>query len=425
MSLPKRVAIGVLVSGLAMSTLAAAHLAAAEQVRQSTATAVSSARSNWQQRVLDKGPTHRSKVKRAVQWSPGRKKPVKNVSTVMPAEQTAAKTNQSDSEVVLANAYEEIPAIEYADIELTGPALGDCADCGVGSESCDSCGACGTSDGCCLSFGRLKSARWTRDLSVFGGVHGFKGPADQGRNGNFGFQEGFNFGAPLGGPWGIGYQLGLTASQSNFAGNQADQQIGTTSDDRNQVFFTAGMFRRKLCGGWQWAVAFDLLHDNYYGTADLKQIRSETSFRLPDGKREVGYFGAYGTGGDDLVLLDRRQLGLQPTDLFAFYYRRYFCAGGQGRLWGGFSGGGDALIGGEIRVPIGESWALESRINYLIPKQASGAGGGQGEESWGLIVNLVYYVGQSARCVDQSPYRPMLSVADNTMFMADVFTSGN
>ncbi len=417
MSLPKRVAIGVLLSSLAVSTLATA-----EQVEQGTTTAVSAARSSWQQRVLDKGPTHRSKVNRSVQWSPGREPAVKKVSTVMPADQTAAEINPSDSEVVLATAYEEIPDIEYADIELTGPELGDCADCGGGPESCGGCGEC---DGCCLSFSRLKTARWTRDLSVFGGVHGFKGPADLGRNGNFGFQEGFNFGAPLGGPWGIGYQLGLTASQSNFSGYQVDQQAGTLSDDRNQVFFTAGLFRRKLCGGWQWAVAFDLLHDNYYGSADLKQIRSETSYRLPDGKREVGYFGAYGTGGDDLVFLDRTELGLQPTDLFAFYYRRYFTDGGQGRLWTGFSGSGDALIGGEIRLPISESWGLESRINYLIPKQASGAGGGQGEESWGLIVNLVYYVGQSARCIDESPYRPVLSVADNTTFMADVFTAGN
>ena len=242
MSLPKRVVISVLVSGLAVATLAVSTLAVAQQVEPSTATAVSAARSSWQQRVLDNGPTHRSKVNRAVQWSPGREKPVKKVSTVMPAEQTAAKTNQSESEVVLTSAYEEIPAIEYADIELMGPELSDCEDCGGGPESCGECGDC---DGCCLSFSRLKSAGWTRDLSVFGGVHGFKGPADHGRNGNFGFQEGFNLGGPLGGPWGIGYQLGLTASQSNFSGYQAGQQAGTTSDDRNQGFFTAGLLRRK------------------------------------------------------------------------------------------------------------------------------------------------------------------------------------
>lgn len=41
-----------------------------------------------------------------------------------------------------------------------------------------------------------------RDLTVFGGVHGFKGPLDQGRNGNFGFHEGVNLGGPLGDPWG-------------------------------------------------------------------------------------------------------------------------------------------------------------------------------------------------------------------------------
>ncbi|OHB68349.1 MAG: hypothetical protein A2V70_06760 [Planctomycetes bacterium RBG_13_63_9] len=263
----------------------------------------------------------------------------------------------------------------------------------------------------------LRSAWWTRDLSFFAGVHGFKGPPDRGRNGNFGIHEGINFGAPFGGPWGLGYQVGFNAVHSNFSGDQAYEYLRRA--DRNQVFLTAGIFRRSLGGGFQWGVAFDLLHDNYYfGDSDLKQIRTESSYLFPSGLREIGYFGAYGTGDDNLILLGRdRYTSLEPTDMFAFYYRRYFVEGGDGRLWGGFTGRGDGLIGGDIRVPIGKSWAIENRINYLIPKQGHGAG--QAEESWGLSLNLVWYVGAPSRCVDKSPFRPMFNVADNTSFMSD------
>ena len=73
---------------------------------------------------------------------------------------------------------------------------------------------------------------------------------------------------------------------------------------------------------------------------------------------------------------------MEPTDVFALYYRRYFDGGGDGRIWLGMSGNGDGLVGGEIRVPMGKDWELENRFNYLIPKQGNGRAGTQ--ESWVL-----------------------------------------
>ena len=142
---------------------------------------------------------------------------------------------------------------------------------------------------------------WTRDLEVFGGVHGFKGPLDQGRNGNFGFHEGFNFGAPLG-IFDWGWQIGAEATQSNFSGDDA---VDPRSADRNQFFVTGGFFKRARDWGFQWGVVYDWLHDDYYVKADMKQIRSDTSFLFPGGVHEIGYFGAYGMGGGNWVLIDR------------------------------------------------------------------------------------------------------------------------
>jgi hypothetical protein len=260
---------------------------------------------------------------------------------------------------------------------------------------------------------------WTRDLSVLAGVHGFKGPFDQGRNANFGIQEGFNFGAPLG-FWDWGFQVGANAVQSNFCGSEA---FVPRTANRNQFFVTGGIFRRAREWGFQWGVTYDWLHDDYYAQTDLKQIRSDTGFIFPGGIHEIGYFGAYGTGGTSFVLLDRQlkyYIEMEPTDLFAFYYRRYFHGGGEGRAWIGFSGRGDGVIGAELRVPMGTGWALENRINYLIPKQGNSQEG-LIQESWGVTIQLVWYPGQKAADVGRHPFRPMLNVADNTLFMTDTF----
>ncbi len=142
---------------------------------------------------------------------------------------------------------------------------------------------------------------WTRDLELFSGIHGFKGPFDQGLNGNFGFHGGFNFGAPLGiCDW--GWQIGSEVAVSNLTSGQT---IDDHSENRTQFFVTGGIFRRARDWGFQWGVVYDWLHDAYYADADLKQIRSDSSFIFPGHVHEIGYFGAYGTGSGQWVLLDR------------------------------------------------------------------------------------------------------------------------
>jgi hypothetical protein len=67
---------------------------------------------------------------------------------------------------------------------------------------------------------------------------------------------------------------------------------------------------------------------------------------------------------------------------------------------------------------LGRSFALENRVNYMIPKQGSGAEAQQ-RESWGLVVQFVWYPGLNAKCQQQNPYRPIFNVADNSLFMVD------
>ncbi len=411
---------------------------------QETFTGVPMARRQWEQRMLGRIEPHQVHGARhaAAPHHPG-------TNHAAPATRAAGANGSATGQVRQVSAFEEyeLTPAEAAKAAAEGvyleplpnggmpgghpphgtfaPGMDGCAGCQGGWGECDvtyehygACDSCGQGSHDCDAYaigplwwvGHPRYRGLLRDLSVFAGVHGFKGPLDEGRNGNFGFHEGVNFGSPLGGPWGLGYQIGMNVVHSNFTGRGVENEINP-GQDRNQVFLTAGIFSRQ-CIGLNSGVAFDYLSDSYYTNANLKQIRTETSWRFPTGG-ELGYWGAYGLDNDRLY--DGR---LDPTDLFAFYYRRHFQRGGDGRLWAGFSGHGDGLFGADIRVPIGHGLALENSINYLIPKSPR-SDEGQERESWAVNIQLVWYLGQPAACALKSPYRPLFSVADNGTFMAD------
>lgn len=287
-----------------------------------------------------------------------------------------------------------------------------CHDCGSGGcNNCDDGWEC-RGGGCYPGLGVGAAGYVLRNASLFAGVHGFKGPVDMGRNGNFGLHAGVNMGAAVGSGFDIGYQLGFMAVQSNFSG---DQLSPSGREDRDQFFFTGGFFKRSPCGGLQWGVVFDIQHDRYYSRLDLQQIRQETSLVFPNGN-EIGYMGIYGLDGDTYRQSAENAIWFDPTDMYAVFLRRQFELGGEGRIWGGISGWGDGVFGAELRVPLGNSWAIENRINYLIPKEGHGANA-QRQEAWGVAIQLVWYPGRNAACESQNCYRPLLSVADNSTFM--------
>jgi hypothetical protein len=347
------------------------------------------------------------------------------VSPAPSPELTPIPEGASGESTETAEVVNEPGAMQYEPLSSDGR-LAESAPCDGGD--CDGCCECG-GDYCndCNRpiFGFL--CDWGhRNLAIFGGVHGYKGPRDRGANGNFGFQEGLNYGAPLGDPWGCGFQLGFQALQSDISGNQVN---GLPSADRHQYFATAGIFRRAEVGKVQWAVAFDYLYDSYSSNTHLQQIRSETGWLFNE-QTEIGYSGAYGISTDTSSVTTVRGTivgRLAPTDQFVGYIRRYFENGGDGRLFGGITGNGDGLLGGDVWIPLGGSWALQNDFAFLIPKDGRGAAvssngvltGGQIRETWGVAMNLVWYPGRSSRCVGESCYRPVLNVADNSQFMVN------
>lgn len=174
---------------------------------------------------------------------------------------------------------------------------------------------------------------------------------------------------------------------------------------------TAGLFRR-VNTGVQFGAVWDLLQDDLDEDIDLHQIRYEISLKSPQG-RELGFFGTNSTN-------DALSNGLlwETTDQYALFYRWGFGNGYESRLWGGATGDGEGLFGGEFYAPLSSRWALQSGFNYLITDEQDGLAG-VSEESWNIGINMVWHLGKTAKRGCRSPYRPMFSVADNGWMFVD------
>ena len=269
----------------------------------------------------------------------------------------------------------------------------------------------GCANGCLIPC----PGRWLERVEMYGGVHGTTGPANRGGMGSFGFHEGTNWGAPVGClPWEMGAQIGSRWTQSNFSG------AGFSPEDRIQLFMTGGLFRR-ADWGLQGGLVIDYLRDTWYFENELVQVRGEISWLNPCA-HEVGFWFTSNirdsvslSNTTDVTPVDEEW---ETTDLYAFFYRRGFeDCGAEGRIFVGFSGVSDALIGADANVPLGERWALRTGFTYLIPEESS-PGAGFLEESWNVTTGFVFYPGcRTSRNKDYN--RPLFNVADNGSMLID------
>jgi hypothetical protein len=281
----------------------------------------------------------------------------------------------------------------------------------VGDACCED-GACGECSSCLVPCGFVFPAG-NLELSV--GVQGFTGPANQpAGGGSFGFNEGLNWGMPIPLFSCLGGQVGFRATQSNLSGSEA------SDDTRRQAFVTAGLFRR-VDVGLQGGVVVDWLSDGWYRDIDLVNLRMELSWMI-DGTHELGFWGTSGTKNSDDPHPNEQIVEWESTDLYAFFYRYNFgaCEQGDARLFAGWSGQGDGLIGVDARLPLSATWALETNFAYLIPNEGDALNfeADHVQESWNVGMNLVWYPGRHFGRGD-SYYRPLFRVADNGVFMMD------
>lgn len=305
-----------------------------------------------------------------------------------------------------------------------GGGCGSCGDLGGFFEN-DCCGRGGCPDGPCWLDGLGKIFR---NADFFGGVTSFRsglyslpGTANNTNlidDCSHGLYGGFNLGIPLCRlTCGVfSGQFGVRTVNTNFNGN------AFTDDDRNQLFMTAGFYRR-VDYGIQVGVVADFLREEWYSNSDTVQLRGDIGyvwangttfgFRLTDNVQDDVVSGTFNNVPfNDMIV--------STNDNYRFYLRHEAASGGYGEVFGGWSEAEQGIVGLNFDFPITDRLAMESGFTYFLSDDGvpanSGFIGGNQSEAYNM------YVGFSIRPSGRSWYRnydrPLFDVADNgTMLM--------
>ncbi|MEZ6135758.1 MAG: DUF6666 family protein [Pirellulaceae bacterium] len=291
------------------------------------------------------------------------------------------------------------------------------------ASGCDSCGM--TAVCCCNPAGFLLD--WSR-ADIWVGVSGFASPGNflttgtsgQGQvEGNFGFQQGFNFGSRLPSLLGgqMGSQLGMRFTQTQLDGTTAGE------DNRTQTFVTAGLFRR-VDYGLQGGMVVDYLHDDWVYKADLVQIRGELSF-LFSPCHDLGFRFTDSQQVDDTDASLSGSATSTPVKLAAlnnyrFFYRYRYGERGRGlaEVQAGFSENSNAILGVSLKTPLQNQLGLETSAIYLIP--SGDLSQPYLDEGWNMSMAIVWTPGRVFGTA-RDYYRPLLDVADNGSLLMRLF----
>jgi len=229
----------------------------------------------------------------------------------------------------------------YSGVVTEGCSDGSCGDVGESyfSDGCCGRGGCPT-DGPCLvnRFGGI-----LRNAEYFGGFNSFRGNlfnapdnsgslVDDSSHGGF---AGFNLGLPLcrisGGLF--SGQFGVRTVNTNFGGAQF------TDDDRNQIFITAGLFRR-VDYGLQGGVVADVLREEWFSDVDLVQIRGELGYVWQNG---TSFGFRFATNAQDETTdgefnnVAFANNFVTTNDWYRFFLRHESAHGGYGEIFGGWT----------------------------------------------------------------------------------------
>ena len=173
------------------------------------------------------------------------------------------------------------------------------------------------------------------------------------------------------------------------------------------------------------------MNDHWYATTNLFQVRGEIGWVYPAG-HELGLWASRGLNksGDRANVVFQGaaisgDIGSEPIDLYAAYYRRTFCEGGDARVFGGFTDHSQAIVGADFRVPVTCNWGFQGGFTYLIPSNeydrtttGSLRFDDVPEDAWNVNFGIVWSFGGRMR--DKCNYhRALIPVANNGTFFMD------
>ena len=172
----------------------------------------------------------------------------------------------------------------------------------------------------------------------------------------------------------------------------------------------------------QLGMVVDVLHEEWFTTDDVVQLRGDLGWVYPNGTT-LGFRFAKGvqdadTSGvhDNVAFTGLIQ---QPIDHYRFYYKYDAPSGGTGGGYVGWSGDSQTVMGLDFDIPVAERVAVQAGFSYYLGEEGMPPGslnvGGNPNDAFNI------FVGMSFRPRGMSHYnsyhRPMFSVADNGSLM--------
>ena len=181
-----------------------------------------------------------------------------------------------------------------------------------------------------------------RNASFTSDVEAFKGPVDfLYPNGNFGVGFGMNAGIPISQEYGIGVQVGLHATVTDWQGTLSAEGITDTptSQTRRQWFSTIGLFQRLPFHGMTatWGFVHDWLQDEYYSNLHFAQWRVKLGLEW-NPFNEAGIWASLHDHGDatDIALAQGQPFTIvnyQPLAQGSLYWRHVWYNAATTTTW--------------------------------------------------------------------------------------------
>ena len=325
-------------------------------------------------------------------------------------------------------------------ISTTAPG---CTSCGVNAYGgqvieggmidggCSSCGDSGSyfDDSCCDRGGCPPGPCWLEGLGAilynaeyFGGATSFRSALFSTPGGaagtlsndcSHGFYGGFNVGIPLCKlTCGVfSGQIGVRSVQSNFDGGQF------TADNRDQLFVTAGIYRR-VDYGLQLGVVADILQERWFTETETVQIRGDIGWVYPSGST-LGFRTTQNVQDDvssgSFAGNNFTNLITASNDNYRFYYRHEAAAGGFGETYLGWTDSDQTIVGLDFDFPVTDRVGMQAGFTYFLnddnaPTTSNFLGGNVGE-AYNLFVGFAFR--PRGRSHYRSYDRPLFAVADN------------
>lgn len=287
--------------------------------------------------------------------------------------------------------------------------------CGYGCTGC-----CWGYWGCCP--GLLYLLRGT-EFEV--GVFGMQDPIDfDNKNNNFGYDLALNWSTPLSCFCGVGIQAG-----ARFTGMDKQKYptfSGATGADiieenRDQTFFTGGLFFRRAGGFLNFGAVYDNLRDKAWGeNYSLSQIRAELSCAVGRAT-DIGFRGAFAGRNEAVDLRDDLADGRWERKANSYYtgfIRHTFSVGSEAMIFGGATKDSEGLIGTRFDVPITNHSSLRSSFTYVFPN--SDKEKRLADNAWSVNLAWVVFLGGSSHAGIANDTKPMFDVADNSTFLQTI-----